>query len=137
MNKVILIGRLGADPENRFLPDGTQVCNFRMATDESYKNKAGEKVQKTEWHRIVTFRKLAEICGSYLAKGRLVVIEGRIQTRKWTDKDGVDRYTTEIIATVMRMLDSNGKGKSDGHDSQGDQPWAGHVDEAPDDDIPF
>ncbi|MEA1971565.1 MAG: single-stranded DNA-binding protein, partial [Thermodesulfobacteriota bacterium] len=83
VNKVILIGRLGADPEVRYTQDGTMVTNFNMATDEQWKDKSGERVQKTEWHRIVTFRKLAEICGSYLAKGRLVYIEGRLQTRAW------------------------------------------------------
>lgn len=111
VNKVILIGRLGADPKIRYTPDGTMVTNFRLATDEQWKNKAGEKTQKTEWHRIVTFRKLAEICGNYLTKGKLVYIEGRIQTRSWEDKEGVKRYTTEIIASNMQMLESKGQGK--------------------------
>ncbi len=112
VNKAILIGRLGKDPEVRYTPDGTMVTNFTMATDETYKDKNGEKVQRTEWHRIVTFGKLAEICGNYLVKGKLVFIEGRIQTRAWEDKEGVKRNTTEIIASDMKMLDSKGQAKS-------------------------
>jgi len=136
VNKVILIGRLGADPEIRFTPDGTMVANLRLATDESYRNKDGEKVQKTEWHRIVAFRKLAEICQSYLSKGKQIYIEGRLQTRTWDDKDGIKRSTTEIIASNMRMLDSKGQGKTqEGWNDQG----ASHPDSgsAPDDDVPF
>ncbi|MEN6510022.1 MAG: single-stranded DNA-binding protein [Smithella sp.] len=113
INKAILIGRLGKDPEVRYTPDGTMVTNFSLATDEQWKDKSGEKVQKTEWHRIVTFGKLAEICGNYLIKGKMVFIEGRIQTRSWEDKDGVKRYTTEIVANDMKMLDSRGQGKAD------------------------
>ena len=113
VNKAILIGRLGKDPEVRYTPDGTMVTNFTLATDESYKDKNGEKVQKTEWHRIVTYRKLAEICGSYLVKGKLVYIEGKIQTRSWEDKDGIKRQTTEIVASDMKMLDSRGQAKAD------------------------
>jgi len=113
VNKAILIGRLGKDPEVRYTPDGTMVTNFNLATDEQWKDKSGEKVQKTEWHRIVTFGKLAEICGNYLVKGKLIFIEGRIQTRAWDDKDGVKRYTTEIVANDMKMLDSKGQGKTD------------------------
>ncbi|PKN17926.1 MAG: single-stranded DNA-binding protein [Deltaproteobacteria bacterium HGW-Deltaproteobacteria-6] len=113
INKAILIGRLGKDPEVRYTPDGTMVTNFNLATDEQWKDKNGEKVQKTEWHRIVTFGKLAEICGNYLVKGKLVFIEGRIQTRSWEDKDGVKRFTTEIVASDMKMLDSKGQGKAD------------------------
>jgi single-strand DNA-binding protein len=112
VNKAILIGRLGKDPEVRYTPDGTMVTNFNLATDEQWKDKNGEKVQKTEWHRIVTFGKLAEICGNYLVKGKLVFIEGRIQTRSWEDKDGVKRFTTEIIASDMKMLDSKGQGQA-------------------------
>jgi len=113
INKAILVGRLGKDPEVRYTQDGTMVTNFNLATDENYKDKNGEKVQKTEWHRIVTFGKLAEICGNYLVKGKLVFIEGKIQTRAWDDKDGVKRYTTEIVANDMKMLDSKGQGKAD------------------------
>lgn len=111
INKVILVGRLGKDPEVRYTPDGTMVTTFNMATDESYKDKNGEKVQKTEWHKVVTYRKLAEICGNYLVKGKLVYIEGKIQTRSWEDKEGVKRYATEIIANDMQMLDSKGQSR--------------------------
>ena len=113
VNKAMLIGRLGKDPEVRYTPDGTMVTNFNLATDEQWKDKNGEKVQKTEWHRIVTFGKLAEICGNYLVKGKLIFVEGRIQTRSWEDKDGVKRFTTEIIASNMQMLDSKAQSKAD------------------------
>jgi len=112
VNKALLIGRLGADPEVRYTPDGTMVTNFRLATDLQWKDKNGEKLQKTEWHRIVAFGKLAEICSNYLSKGKLIFIEGRIQTRSWEDKDGVKRSTTEIIAANMQMLDSKGQTRS-------------------------
>lgn len=111
VNKAILIGRLGKDPEVRYTPDGLMVTSFNLATDEQWKDKSGQKVQKTEWHRIVTFGKLAEICGNFLAKGKMVFVEGRIQTRSWEDKDGNKRYSTEIIAADMRMLDSKGQVK--------------------------
>ena len=112
INKAILIGRLGKDPEVRYTPDGTMVTNFNLATDEQWKDKSGERMQKTEWHRVVTFGKLAEICGNYLVKGKLIFIEGRIQTRSWEDKEGVKRYTTEIVANDMKMLDSKGQSSS-------------------------
>ncbi len=114
INKVILVGRLGGDPEVRYTPEGLMIVNFTLATDEQRKDKNGERVQKTEWHRIVTFGKLAEICSSYLAKGRLVFIEGRIQTRNWEDKEGVKRYTTEIIANNMQMLEAKGQQRVEG-----------------------
>jgi len=105
VNKVILIGNLGADPESRYMPNGDAVCNVRLATTESWKDKAtGDKKEVTEWHRVVFFRKLAEIAAQYLKKGSQVYIEGRIKTRKWTDKEGQERYTTEIEATDMTML---------------------------------
>lgn len=104
VNKVILVGNLGADPEIRYTPSGLAIANFRIATTESYKNKEGQKEDKTEWHRIVTFGKLAEICGEYLNKGKQVYIEGRIQTRDWEDKEGNKRYTTEIVCNQMQML---------------------------------
>ena len=104
VNKVILVGNLGADPEVRYTPGGTAVANFRIATTESYKNKEGVKEDKTEWHRIVTFGKLAEICGEYLHKGKQVYVEGRIQTSQWDDKEGNKRYTTEIVCNQMQML---------------------------------
>jgi single-strand DNA-binding protein len=105
VNKVILVGNLGADPETRYLPNGDAVTNMRIATTESWKDKAsGEKKEITEWHRIVFYRRLAEIAAQYLKKGSQVYLEGRIRTRKWQDKEGQDRYTTEIEATEMQML---------------------------------
>ncbi|MEN6374958.1 MAG: single-stranded DNA-binding protein [Smithella sp.] len=133
VNKAILIGRLGRDPEVRYTPDGAMVTNFTLATDESYKDKNGEKVQRTEWHRIVAFGKLAEICGNYLVKGKLVFVEGRIQTRSWEDKDGVKRFTTEIIANNMQMLDSKGQARQDGPFSDAGNAGAG----SGPDDVPF
>ena len=107
VNKVILIGNLGKDPEVRYSPNGGAVTNITLATSESWKDKnTGEKQEKTEWHRIVFFGKLAEIAGEYLKKGSQVYIEGRLQTRKWQDKEGKDRYTTEIVAGEMQMLGS-------------------------------
>jgi single-strand DNA-binding protein len=107
INKAIIVGRLGKDPEMRYMTDGTAVANFTVATSEEWKDKnSGEKKEKTEWHRIVAFRKLGEICGEYLSKGRQVYIEGRIQTREWSDKDGNKRYTTEIVASDIQMLGS-------------------------------
>ena len=108
VNKVILIGNLGADPETRYLPNGDAVTNIRIATTETWKDKNGEKQEKTEWHRIAFYRRLAEIAGEYLKKGSQVFVEGRLETRKWTDKDGHERYTTEIIANEMKMLGSRG-----------------------------
>ena len=105
VNKVILVGNLGADPETRFMPNGDAVANVRLATTESWKDKAtGEKREITEWHRVVFYRKLAEIVGQYLKKGSAVYVEGRIRTRKWQDKEGQERYTTEIEVTEMQML---------------------------------
>lgn len=104
VNKVILVGNLGRDPEVRFMPNGEAVCNFSIATTDSWKDKSGAKQERTEWHNIVMYRKLAEIAGEYLKKGRPVYIEGRLQTRKWQTKEGQDRYTTEIIADQMQML---------------------------------
>ncbi|MBP6421613.1 MAG: single-stranded DNA-binding protein [Propionivibrio sp.] len=105
VNKVILVGNLGADPETRYMPNGDAVANIRLATTESWKDKAtGEKREITEWHRVVFFRKLAEIVGQYLKKGSAVYVEGRIRTRKWQDKEGQERYTTEIEANEMQML---------------------------------
>ena len=107
VNKVILVGNLGADPETRYTASGDAVCNIRLATTETWKDKnSGERREMTEWHRVVFYRKLAEIAGQYLKKGSQVYLEGRIRTRKWQDKDGQDRYTTEIEATEMQMLGS-------------------------------
>jgi single-strand DNA-binding protein len=109
VNKVILIGRLGADPEIRYTPSGAEVATFRMATSESWTNKSGEKEERTEWHRIVAWRGLAKICGEFLSKGKLVYIEGRLRTRSWEDRDGNKRTTTEIEATEMKMLGGVGE----------------------------
>ncbi|MGZ3635953.1 MAG: single-stranded DNA-binding protein, partial [Syntrophales bacterium] len=137
VNKALLIGRLGADPEVRYTPDGTMVANFRLATDLQWKDKNGEKLQRTEWHRIVTYGKLAEICSNYLSKGKLIFIEGRIQTRSWEDKDGVKRSTTEIVASNMQMLDSKGQMRSQDA-AVDDQTLASAGSEsAPSDDVPF
>jgi single-strand DNA-binding protein len=113
VNKVILIGNLGQDPEVRYMPNGGAVCNITVATSETWKDKnTGEQQEKTEWHRVVLFRRLGEIAGEYLKKGSKVYLEGRLQTRKWQDKDGQDRYTTEIVADEMQMLDARGAGGS-------------------------
>jgi len=135
VNKVILIGNLGADPEVRYTQNGTAVANFRMATTESWK-KEGEKEELTEWHRVVAFGRLGEICGEYLSKGSKVYIEGRIQTRKWEDRDGNPRYTTEIVAREMKMLSPRGaeEGQS-GRYNEEEPP----LQDAPpmEDDVPF
>jgi single-strand DNA-binding protein len=107
VNKVILIGNLGRDPEVRYTPSGSAVCNVTLATTRSWKSKeSGEKIEETEWHRIVFYDRLAEIAGEYLKKGRSIYVEGRLKTRKWTDKDGAEKYTTEVIAQEMNMLGS-------------------------------
>ncbi|MDA8382419.1 MAG: single-stranded DNA-binding protein [Betaproteobacteria bacterium] len=108
VNKVILIGNLGADPEVRYMPSGDAVTNARLATTDTWKDKNGEKQERTEWHRVSFFGKLAEIAGEYLKKGSAVYVEGRLQTRKWQDKDGQERYTTEIVADRMQMLGGRG-----------------------------
>ncbi|TWI76859.1 single-strand binding protein [Desulfobotulus alkaliphilus] len=121
VNKVILIGNLGADPAIRYFQDGTAVCNFNMATTENWTDRqSGEKRDKTEWHRIVAFRRLAEICGQYLRKGSKVYVEGKLQTRSY-EKDGQTRYITEIVASEMRMLDSarSGQGQPPGGEYAG------------------
>jgi single-strand DNA-binding protein len=111
INKVILVGNLGADPETRFLPSGGSVTNVRIATSESWKDKqTGQQQERTEWHRVVFFNRLAEIAGEYLRKGSKVYIEGALRTRKWQGNDGQDRYSTEIVASEMQMLDSRGGG---------------------------
>jgi len=132
LNDCHFIGRLGRDVETTFLPAGDMVAKFSIAIDESYK-KAGEKVQKTEWINIVAFKKLTEICGQYLHKGSLVYVSGKMQTRKWQDKEGVTKYATEIIANSMQMLDSKKVPVSSEVSERGDYaPPA-----CPDDDIPF
>jgi single-strand DNA-binding protein len=146
VNKVILIGNLGKDPEVRYTPNGVAVASLTLATSDSWKDKqSGETVEKTEWHRIVMFARLAEIAGEYLRKGSKIYLEGRLQTRKWQDKtSGQDRYTTEIVAESMQMLD--GKGASAGAPatenttqsaSSGDPLAAAPSADNFDDDIPF
>ena len=122
VNKVILIGNLGRDPETRYMPDGGAITNISVATTDTWKDKAGEKQEKTEWHRVAFFGKLAEIAGEYLKKGSQVYVEGRLQTRKWQDKDGNDKYTTEIVADRMQMLGSRqgmGGGEREAPDREG------------------
>jgi single-strand DNA-binding protein len=117
VNKVILVGNLGRDPEIRYLPSGDPVANIAIATSSKYKGKDGNMVEETEWHRVTFFGKLAEIVGQYLKKGRSVYVEGRLKTRKYTDKDGVEKYATDIIANEMQMLGSReGMGDPAGHD---------------------
>ncbi|MEL0035572.1 MAG: single-stranded DNA-binding protein [Gammaproteobacteria bacterium] len=111
INKVILVGNLGQDPEVKYMPNGDAVVNISIATSETWQDKAsGENREKTEWHRVVMFRRLGEIAGEYLKKGSKVYIEGKLQTRKWQAQDGSDRYTTEVVANDMQMLDSRGQG---------------------------
>jgi single-strand DNA-binding protein len=136
VNKVILIGRLGADPEVRYTQDGMMVTNLRIATNEYRKDKSGERVDRTEWHRVVAFGKLAEICGNYLSKGRLVFIEGSLRTRQWEDKEGNKRSTTEILANNMQMLESKGGGREEPAANGGMPPFGGG-EQAPDEDVPF
>jgi single-strand DNA-binding protein len=113
VNKVILVGNLGKDPEVRYMPNGNAVANITLATSESWKDKqTGEQQEKTEWHRVVMFRRLGEIAGEYLKKGSQVYIEGKLQTRKWQDNSGNDRYTTEIVANEMQMLGGRGGGSA-------------------------
>jgi single-strand DNA-binding protein len=120
VNKVILVGRLGKDPELRSIPSGTSVVKFSLATDERFTDKAGEKQERTEWHNIVAWGKLAEICGQYLRKGKLVYIEGSIRTDSWDDKEsGQKKYRTEIIANTMQMLDKKGDDESGGYSGGG------------------
>lgn len=140
LNKVTLIGSLGRDPEIRYMPNGDAACNLSVATSESWKDKSGEKQERTEWHRISMFGKLAEIAGQYLAKGSSVYLEGKLQTRKWTDKDGVEKYTTEIIADRMQML--GGKEQRHGQQQEQRQESQQSRQQRPtadsfDDDIPF
>jgi single-strand DNA-binding protein len=143
VNKVILVGNLGQDPEIKYMPSGQAVCNITIATSESWNDKtSGEKVEKTEWHRVVFFRRLAEIAGEYLRKGSQVYIEGRLQTRKWQDQSGNDRYTTEIVANEMQMLGGKGGGvasmpESKSPASQPEPVAAGSSSNDFDDDIPF
>ncbi|MEE8387158.1 MAG: single-stranded DNA-binding protein [Acidiferrobacterales bacterium] len=125
VNKVILVGHLGKDPEVRYAPSGQAIANITVATSDSWKDKTtGEKQERTEWHRVVFFSRLAEIVGEYLKKGSQVYIEGRIQTRKWQDKEGNDRYTTEIVANEMQMLGSRSGGGAPAEDFNQDKSYA-------------
>lgn len=136
VNKVILIGNLGRDPEVRYTPSGTAVANFTLATTENWTNKNGERQSHTEWHRIVAWRRLGEICGEYLSKGKQVYIEGRIRTNEWEDQEGNKRRTTEIEALNMQMLGS--RGPSEPQDLAYEDPGPGRGSGGPDDDdIPF
>ena len=137
VNRVFLIGRLGRDPEIRHTTSGAAVANFSIATDERWTDNEGNRQTRTEWHNIVAWRKLAEICGQYLQKGRLVFIEGRIQTREWDDRDGNKRRTTEIVASNMQMLGSRGQddGRAEGPDQQKEETSMEIG--ITDDDIPF
>ena len=158
INKVIIVGNLGQDPEVKYMPSGGAVCNITVATSESWNDKnTGEKQERTEWHRIVFYRKLAEIAGEYLRKGSQVYVEGRLQTRKWQDQGGADRYTTEIVANEMQMMGGRGSAASgasnsgaagfDSSSSQGSSaapassntpaPAGGGMADDFDDDIPF
>jgi single-strand DNA-binding protein len=123
VNKVTLIGNLGRDPEVRYAPSGSAICNVAIATSRSWKDKtSGERQEETEWHRVVFYDRLAEIAGEYLKKGKSVYIEGRLKTRKWTDKDGVEKYTTEIIAQEMTMLGGREGGGGGGDEGYNEQP---------------
>ncbi len=136
VNKAILVGNLGSDPEMRYTPSGTAVANFNIATSEVRKNKEGVKETKTEWHRIVAFSRLAEICGEYLSKGKQIYVEGRIQNRTWDDRDGNKRNTTEIVINTMQMLGS--KDSAGSRVPQGAPVGAGGAPPAADiDDVPF
>lgn len=145
VNKVILIGNLGSDPEVRYTPSGSAVANVNLATSETWRDKqSGELQDRTEWHRIVFFNRLAEIVGEYLRKGSKIYVEGSLRTRKWQDKNGVERHTTEIIANEMHILDSRsgGQGAHAGHEEHKKElvteaSGAPHIDDNFEDDIPF
>jgi len=146
INKVILIGRLGRDPEVRYAPSGDAVTNFSIATSENWKDKnTGEKKERTEWHKLVTFRRLAEVCAEYLAKGSLIYIEGKLQTRDWDDKEGNKRYTTEIVVNQMQMLGGRGDSDSGNYSRPADQKPSGKQQSQPkpnwpepeDENVPF
>jgi len=130
LNRVELIGRLGKDPEIRYTPSGTAVCNFSMATDEGYKDNNGEWIDRTEWHKIVLWGRLAEIASEYLEKGSQIFIEGKLQTRKWETQSGDKKYSTEIVGTKLIMLGSSPANASPNEDNN-------VPDDIPDDDIPF
>ncbi len=135
INKVILIGNLGRDPEVRYTPNGNAVCNISVATTRNWKDKSsGDKVEETEWHRVVFYDRLAEIAGEYLKKGRPVYVEGRLKTRKWTDKEGKDNYTTEVIADIMQLLGGRDGGDEGGGGGGGNYSRGGNRGSGSDDD---
>lgn len=147
MNKVILIGRLGRDPEMRYMPNGEAVCNFSVATSEAWNDRNGQRQERTEWHNITMYRRLAEIAGQYLKKGSQVYLEGKIQTRKYTDKNGIERTAYDIIVNEMKMLGGGGNDGQQAQQAQNGTPPAPPTRKAPaataapvddvDDDIPF
>lgn len=139
VNKAILVGRLGADPELTQTSTGTPVCNLSVATNENWTDKSGQKQERTEWHRVVVFGRQAENCGRYLEKGRQVYLEGRIQTRKWQDRDNNTKYTTEIVAQIVQFLSGGGSGGGGGSDSPPppEDDFAGGSGGFDDDEIPF
>lgn len=138
VNKVILIGNLGADPELRHTAAGQAVCELRMATNESWTAKDGTKQEKTEWHRVVVWAKTAENCAKYLKKGKSAYVEGRLQTRQWDDKDGNKRYTTEIVADRVQFLGTKGEGGEDSGKGQGSPPDdGGGMGNSTDSDVPY
>ena len=131
VNLVIILGNLGNDPEVRYMPNGEPVANISIATSETWNDKnTGEKREKTEWHRVTAYRRTAEIIGQYTRKGSKLYVEGKLQTRKWTDNNGVDRYTTEIIADSVQLLDSRGDGNR-GHDDHSSRGGQGHQQQQP------
>jgi single-strand DNA-binding protein len=137
VNKAILIGNLGGDPELRSTPSGTPVATFTLATNESWTDREGQKQERTEWHRIVAWGKLAEICGQYLRKGRQVYIEGRLTTRSWEDRQGNQRKTTEIVANQMLMLGGRPSGEGEGGPPRETPEFAAETVKIEDDDLPF
>jgi single-strand DNA-binding protein len=139
VNKVILVGNLGKDPEVRQTQSGSAVATFSIATNESWNNREGQREERTEWHRVVVFGKLADICGQYLKKGKQVYIEGRLQTRSWDDREGNKKYTTEIVASNMTMLGRAGEGPSDSYAPPiEEERFSGGASSGPEeDDIPF
>lgn len=137
VNHVILVGNVGQDPESRVMGSGDAVCNVSLATNEKWKDKNGEQQERTEWHRLVFFRKLAEIAGKFITKGMMIYVEGKLRTRKWQDKDGQDRYTTEIEVTEMKMLGSKAdKPQQEKRQQQSSKPQGG-FEPSFEDDIPF
>ncbi len=137
VNKVILVGHLGRDPELRYTQNGQAVANFSLATTESYAKRDGEREDRTEWHRIVAWGRLAEICAEYLSKGRQVYVEGRIQTREWEDREGEKRRTTEIVAREMQMLGRRGETSETTEEPQSADAKTANIGAPSDDDIPF